>query len=100
MNAIKRIHECLILLLLCLVSITLTGCPATTRSSSDARQIEGLLSQTPGGADDFIIVDCRLPGKIKQLGQHMVYLSRGKSEKTTAKDCAVRGGGICHPRSV
>ena len=62
MNATKYSHTCLILLSLILVAITLSGCPATTMSTDDYRQIEGLLSQAPGGADDFIIVDCVLPG--------------------------------------
>jgi hypothetical protein len=84
-------------LLIVLVCSTLAGCPATTMSPSDAGRIEGLYTQSPGGADDYIIVDCRLPGQIRQLGQRMIYLSRGNSEKTTARDCAVRGGEFAMP---
>lgn len=92
-DAIEISHVCLILLLVFLASITFTGCPATTMSPSEAQRISGDLStQPPGGADDFIIVDCRLPGQIRQLGQRMVYVTRRRAVKTTAKDCAIRGG--------
>jgi hypothetical protein len=56
-----------------------------------------LSTNSPGGADDFIIVDCLLPGQVRQLGQRMVYLSRRQAVKTTAKDCAVRGGEFAVP---
>ena len=56
-----------------------------------------LLSQAPGGADDFIIVDCVLPGQIRQLGTGMMYISRGPSKKLTAEECATRGGEFAIP---
>jgi hypothetical protein len=98
MKTVKYSHVCLILLSLILVSSTLTGCPSTTMSPTEARRISGGLStNAPGGADDFIIVDCLLPGQVRQLGQRMVYLSGRKAVKTTAKDCAVRGGEFAVP---
>ena len=98
MNAINYKYAGLILLSLVLVSITLVGCPATTMRPSEAHRIGGDLSKnSPGGADDFIIVDCLLPGQVRQLGQRMVYLSRRQAVKTTAKDCAVRGGEFAVP---
>jgi len=97
MNAIKYSYACLILLSLILVAVTLSGCPATTMSTADFRQIEGLQSQAPGGADDFIIVDCVLPGQIRQLGTGMMYISRGPSEKLPAGECAIQGGRFALP---
>ena len=97
MNAIKYSCTGLILLSLILVTITLTGCPATTMSTADFRQIEDLQSQAPGGADDFIIVDCVLPGQIRQLGTGMMFISRGPSKKLTAEECATMGGKFAIP---
>jgi len=49
----------------------------------------------PSGAvkpDDLLVVDCLLPGQIRQLGGQTTYLSRGRAIKTSARDCAIRGG--------
>ena len=40
---------------------------------------------------DLQIVDCLLPGQVRQLGQ-MRYLSARRPIKTTAADCRIRGG--------
>lgn len=64
---------------------------------SEARPISGLYTEAPGGTDDFIVVDCKLPGQTRRAGQAQVYLSRGRSKKTTAKDCAARGGEFAIP---
>ena len=40
---------------------------------------------------DLQIVDCLLPGQVRQLGQ-MRYLSARRPLKTTAADCRIRGG--------
>jgi hypothetical protein len=42
--------------------------------------------------DEFLIVDCALPGQIRQLGQKITYLSPRRPVKTTAADCQRRGG--------
>jgi len=99
MNAIKNQNRytALNFLVLLFFSSTLTGCPATTMSTGDFRQIEGLLSQSPGGANDFIIVDCLLPGQIKQLGTGMIYISRGPSKQLPAGECALQGGQFALP---
>ena len=97
MNAIKYRYTALSFLVLLFISGILTGCPATTMSTADFRQIEGLLSQAPGGANDFIIVDCVLPGQIRQLGTGMVYISRGPSKRLPAGECAQLGGRFALP---
>jgi hypothetical protein len=43
-------------------------------------------------ADDLLVVDCLLPGRIIQLGQRSTYVARGQPIKTTALDCRIRGG--------
>lgn len=42
--------------------------------------------------DDLLIVDCLLPGKVKQLGRQFTYLSARQAIKTSALDCGIRGG--------
>ena len=42
--------------------------------------------------DDLMIVDCLLPGQVRQLGAAMTYLAPRRPAKTTASDCAIRGG--------
>ena len=43
-------------------------------------------------ADDLLIVDCLLPGKARRLGTRVTYVTARKAVKTTASDCAIRGG--------
>ncbi len=43
-------------------------------------------------ADDLLIVDCALPGRVKQLGRNINYLTEGRRVRTSAVDCRIRGG--------
>lgn len=47
---------------------------------------------TASGADDFVVVDCRLPGRVRKLGTSMVYQMPANVIRTSAKDCEIRGG--------
>jgi hypothetical protein len=42
--------------------------------------------------DDLLIVDCLLPGQVRQLGGEFTYLSKRRPIRTSAKNCAIRGG--------
>ncbi len=42
-------------------------------------------------ADDLLVVDCLLPGKLKKLG-NMSYLTPRRPVRTTALNCRLRGG--------
>ena len=42
--------------------------------------------------DQLYIVDCLLPPQVRQLGQNYTYLAPRKPIRTSARDCAVRGG--------
>jgi len=42
--------------------------------------------------DEFLIVDCRLPGRVRKLGTQMVYQMAGSVVRTAARDCSIRGG--------
>lgn len=51
--------------------------------------------ELPKGAvavEDLYIVDCLLPGQVRQMGGNFTYLSARRPIRTTAKDCAIRGG--------
>jgi hypothetical protein len=43
-------------------------------------------------ADDLFIVDCLLPGQVRQLGQNFTYVAPRRPIRTAARDCARRGG--------
>jgi hypothetical protein len=47
---------------------------------------------TAAGADDFVVVDCRLPGRVRKLGTSMIYQMPANVIRTSAKDCEIRGG--------
>lgn len=42
--------------------------------------------------DEFLVVDCLLPGQVRQLGTRMTYVAARRAIKTSARDCAIRGG--------
>lgn len=50
------------------------------------------LSSKPAKAEDLLVVDCLLPGQIRQLGTQMTYLAPRRPVKTSAQDCEIRGG--------
>ncbi len=43
-------------------------------------------------ADDLLVVDCLLPGQVRQLGTRMTYLSARRPIQTSVHDCQIRGG--------
>ncbi len=42
--------------------------------------------------DKLQVVDCLLPGQMRQLGASMAYLSARRPIRTSAQDCEIRGG--------
>jgi hypothetical protein len=55
--------------------------------------VAGSASAAPAAdADDLLIVDCALPGQIRQLGRATTYVAPRRPERTTALDCRIRGG--------
>jgi uncharacterized protein len=50
--------------------------------------------------NDLLIVDCALPGQIRQLGRATTYVAPRVPERTTALDCRTRGGEyVVHDRA-
>ena len=83
---------CKVQLLVGAVALMATaGCatsPATPTMASGVVQIPADVRSI----DDVVLVDCLLPGQIRQLGTRMTYLSARRSVKATKSDCAIRGG--------
>jgi hypothetical protein len=46
----------------------------------------------PGDADLLLVVDCLLPGQVRNLGQRTIYMSARRPARMTARDCQIRGG--------
>ncbi len=65
------------------------GCAAPPPASTGA---EGKpLIPRARDADDFVVVDCLLPGQVRKLGR-MTYLGPRRPVKATALECEIRGG--------
>ena len=43
-------------------------------------------------ADLLMVVDCLLPGQVRNLGKRSTYLSARRPARLTARDCQIRGG--------
>lgn len=46
----------------------------------------------PGAVEGFMVVDCLLPGQIRQLGGQVTFVTARRAVKTSARDCEIRGG--------
>ena len=72
------------------VSLTTTGCA----NAADGSALEGRVNVA-----DLQIVDCLLPGQVRQLGTR-TYLTARRPIRTTSADCRIRGGEyVAHDRA-
>ena len=67
------------------VVITMVGLGAA--APVDINQYDGAIK-----ADDLFIVDCLLPGQVRQLGQNYTYIAPRRPIRSSARDCSKRGG--------
>ncbi|MCP4283898.1 MAG: hypothetical protein GY792_05540 [Gammaproteobacteria bacterium] len=65
--------------------LLLAGCQANSVKTSS-------VSSERSNGDNFLVVDCLLPGQVRRLGSRITYLSPRRPVKTTASDCEIRGG--------
>jgi len=74
--------------------LALVGCASTAGSPDEVLAGAGLSGQDAilDSIQDYVLVDCLLPGQIRRLGTSMTYLSPRRAIKTTQKDCGIRGG--------
>jgi len=68
----------------------LTGCASQETAAPSAATAQA--QSAPAKADDFLVVDCLLPGQVRKLGQQFTYLAPRRAIKTSARDCEIRGG--------
>src|SRR3990167_4964736 len=74
---------------LAVATLLFAGCAAT---GDAGREAATQLQQSPGKAEDFMIVDCLLPGQIRRLGAQLTFLTARRAIKTSTRDCEIRGG--------
>lgn len=65
----------------------LVGCVSDQGTGSSQLNLKD-----PRSADPFDVVNCLLPGQIRQLGTQVTYVTERRPVRTTAEDCAIRGG--------
>ena len=59
-------------------------------STAGVGESSGLSSRE--NTEEFVIVNCLLPGQMRRLGTHVTYVTARRPIRTTAEDCAIRGG--------
>lgn len=75
------------------VCLGLLGCVGTPERAGSQTGAEGMAPIAPGGGiDDYVLVDCLLPGQIRQLGTRMTFMAPRRMVKSTKTDCGIRGG--------
>ena len=61
--------------------------------AAEQRAAQQLAADAPAASpDDFVVVDCRLPPRVRKLGTQMIYQEPGAVIRTIARDCSIRGG--------
>jgi hypothetical protein len=70
-----------------LALIGLSCAPAASPKAAEPRP-----TNPSQAADAFLVVDCLMPGQIRRLGNQVTYVGARRAEKTTARDCEIRGG--------
>jgi hypothetical protein len=78
-----------ILLAIATVTLALAACASGTAEISP---VTAPGSPAPSHADEFLVVDCLLPGQVRRLGELAVFLAPRRPIKTSARDCQIRGG--------
>jgi TPR repeat protein len=89
MKTLNQSSFYIFVLLLLGMGLLLAGCQSI--SSSTQPSLEDIEAASAGSTDDFIVVDCMLPGQVRKLGK-MVYQTPRRPIKATALECQIRGG--------
>ena len=77
-------------IVLCVVVGAVLGC-----ASADPESGSNELRRTvPTATNTHEMVDCLLPGQIRQLDETVTYLTERRPVRTTKADCTGRGGTI------
>lgn len=68
------------------------GCAGTSGDASLVPPGDAAGQTLADNVDQFILVDCLLPGQIRKLGSMHTYVAPRRSVKATRRDCEIRGG--------
>ena len=67
--------------------------PAVPSAGGKVGDLSGLgTGPTVGNPDEFLMVDCLLPARVKRLGRQLTYLGARQPIRTSGIDCEIRGG--------
>src|SRR5271154_5186465 len=69
-----------------------TAAALTVGGLSLAASAISVAASTEMNPNRLVVVDCLLPGQVRQLGGQMTYLSPRTPVKSTASECEIRGG--------
>ena len=72
--------------------LALLGPAAPTALRGTVAAAEAAQAAPARDPDEYLVVDCLLPGKVRRLGRRATYLGARRPLRTTALDCGIRGG--------
>jgi hypothetical protein len=73
---------------------------AGTAATGAARAQAPVAVAAQGVGDEFLVVDCLLPGRMQRIGRNMTYVGRRPAERIAARTCEIRGGEyVAHDRA-
>jgi hypothetical protein len=78
--------------LLLAAACAVAGCGSAPSGEDSVAAALPLNADSGARVEDYVLVDCLLPGQIRRLGTSMTYLTPRRSVKATQSDCAIRGG--------
>lgn len=70
--------------------LSIYGCASNPSSGGDAQKM--LAEAGTLKVEQLMVVDCLLPGQVRQMGSKLTYLTPRRPIKTAASDCEIRGG--------
>lgn len=91
MKVLDRFRQLRWLALVAVIGAAAAACVSTPEGGDNATPAPTVGTEFRT-LDDVTLVDCLLPGQIRQLGTRMTYLAPRKRVKTTKSDCGIRGG--------
>jgi len=71
--------------------LSMTSCVSEPPPVDSVSAVTGAIN-APGSTDAYEVVDCLLPGQIRQLGAKTTYVTERRPVRTTKEDCTIRGG--------
>jgi hypothetical protein len=74
------------------ILVAMLGIAGRAGGGGLARHAAAQSLHAPDRSDDFLIVDCLLPGEVRRLGTRFTFVAARRAIRTSARDCEIRGG--------